>query len=128
MTKLIAICALVFCIGSLSQAKENKHHDGPCAKDRETLCGNIEPGEGRIMKCMQDNKDKASAECKEHMKKKMSEHFKGIKEACHGDAEKFCADVKHGGGRIMKCMKEHHEELSGECKYKVEKMKEKHKK
>lgn len=127
MAKLITICTLFFCVGSLSQATENKHHEGPCAKDRETLCGNIEPGEGRIMKCMQDNKDKASAECKAHMKEKMNAHFKGVKEACHGDAEKFCADVKHGEGRMMKCMKEHHNELSNGCKQEVENMKAKHK-
>lgn len=127
MAKFITMCAFVLCIGSLSQAEEGKHHDGPCAKDRESLCGKIEPGEGRIMKCMRDNKDKVSAECKEHMKKKMSEHFQGLKEACHDDAEKLCSNVEHGEGRVMKCMKEHRDQLSGACKQEVEKMKEEHK-
>lgn len=35
---------------------------------------------------------------------------------CHDDAQKFCKDVKRGGGRMIKCMKEHESELSQACK------------
>ena len=36
--------------------------------------------------------------------------------ACKADIEKFCKDVKPGGGAIMKCLKEHQAELSEPCK------------
>ncbi len=36
--------------------------------------------------------------------------------ACKGDLEKFCKDVKPGGGRLIKCLKEHSAELSADCK------------
>lgn len=131
MGKLITVCAFVLCMGSVVQANDDdKSGQGPCAKDRETLCANMEPGEG-LMKCMMENKEKFSAECKEHhekMREQRKENLKGIKEACHGDAEKFCGDIKHGKGRIMKCMKSHKEDLSEGCKQEVESMKEKHKK
>lgn len=38
------------------------------------------------------------------------------KGACKEDAKKFCPDVKPGGGRIIRCMKEHEKELSEGCK------------
>ena len=44
---------------------------------------------------------------------------------CKGDIEKFCKDVKQGGGRIIKCLKEHESQLSAECKARGEEMKEK---
>ena len=39
-----------------------------------------------------------------------------IRAACTGDAQKFCAGVQPGGGRIMACLKEHKDSLSDGCK------------
>lgn len=36
--------------------------------------------------------------------------------ACRADVEKYCPDVKPGGGRIAACLKEHGASLSAECK------------
>ncbi len=35
---------------------------------------------------------------------------------CSADALKFCKDVRAGGGRIIRCLKEHESELSEGCK------------
>jgi len=35
---------------------------------------------------------------------------------CKEDIKKFCAEVKPGEGRIIKCLKEHENELSESCK------------
>ncbi len=35
---------------------------------------------------------------------------------CADDAAKFCKDVKPGGGRMARCLKEHENELSPACK------------
>jgi gas vesicle protein len=43
---------------------------------------------------------------------------------CKADVQKFCKDVKPGGGRIIKCMKEHESDLSAACKGKEKEMKE----
>lgn len=127
MAKLITMFVFVLSVASFANAEESAVKKGPCAKDFETLCGNVEPGEGRIKKCLEDSKDKLSAECKAHHEQ-LHEQFKGVKEACHDDAEKLCGDVKAGHGRIMKCMKEHREELSAGCKAEVKEVKAKHKK
>jgi hypothetical protein len=39
-----------------------------------------------------------------------------IQAACAGDAQKLCAGVQPGGGRIVACLKEHKEALSDQCK------------
>ena len=37
-------------------------------------------------------------------------------EACKADVERFCKDVKPGGGAIIRCLKQHESELSPQCK------------
>jgi len=39
-----------------------------------------------------------------------------IRAACAGDAQKLCAGVQPGGGRIVACLKEHKDSLSDRCK------------
>jgi hypothetical protein len=39
-----------------------------------------------------------------------------VRQACQADVEKFCADVKPGGGRIKECMMQHRDELSQGCR------------
>lgn len=40
--------------------------------------------------------------------------------ACKADKDKFCKDVKHGGGATGKCLREHKDELSDPCKQLME--------
>ena len=39
-----------------------------------------------------------------------------VRAACASDVQKLCADVPSGGGRIIACLKQHQEEVSGRCK------------
>ena len=40
----------------------------------------------------------------------------GAMKACAADRQTYCADVERGGGRVMKCMKEHADKLAPACK------------
>lgn len=51
--------------------------------------------------------------------------FAHDQQACKGDIEKFCKDVPGGRHGIMKCLKDHDDALSTECKAKSEKFKQK---
>ena len=39
-----------------------------------------------------------------------------IRAACADDAQRLCAGVQSGGGRIIACLKEHKDSLSDRCK------------
>lgn len=124
MTKWI-LMTVVACFGFAYQAQaEDGMGNGPCAKDMQTLCGTAGTDKGAMMKCMMENKDKLSPECKARHEK-MKAAMKEVKDACHEDYEKFCSEVKPGGGRIMKCMKEHEQELNQNCKDEINKAKQK---
>jgi hypothetical protein len=39
-----------------------------------------------------------------------------LRGGCTDDAQKFCANVESGGGRILQCLKDHKDNLSDKCK------------
>jgi hypothetical protein len=39
---------------------------------------------------------------------------------CHTDAEKLCAGIEHGGGRILNCLAGQKDKLSDDCRKMVE--------
>jgi hypothetical protein len=106
-----------------------------CQADVQKFCKDIKPGDARIMHCLKEHHDQLSPACKakgDEMHKGMMEMKKEMghdmmeknHEACKADREKFCKDVKPGGGKIMECMKAHKAELSKDCQAMHEKMKE----
>ena len=93
--------------------------ENPCKADYEKLCGNVKPGEGRIQACLKQHKDEVSPECKAFLETKKEEFnakMEKMAEACKGDAETLCPGVKPGEGRILKCLLQHKDDLSAECR------------
>ncbi len=93
--------------------------DEPCKADLEKFCKGVEPGEGRIAKCLKEHEAELSEECKTSIQTATKELKKGadaFSQACGKDIEKLCEGVKPGRGRIAKCLKEHEAELCEECK------------
>jgi len=92
---------------------------GPCADDVAKFCKDVQPGGGRIMKCMKEHENELSPACKQHIAQ-VKERVKEAVAACEDDVMRFCPGVKPGGGRIIHCLKEHQNELSPDCKAKME--------
>ena len=63
------------CAAAVSEGKEmwhHRHHNGhweACKADAESLCANVEPGEGRIMTCLHANQAKVSPACQQVLAK-----------------------------------------------------------
>jgi hypothetical protein len=59
---LSAICLLMF--SATVQAKDDVRNElAACRADMEKYCRNVEPGEGRQMKCMYELRDKLQPAC-----------------------------------------------------------------
>jgi hypothetical protein len=87
----------------------------PCGRDAERLCKDVQPGEGRIMRCMKAHGAELSPGCKQRIAS-FREEVSGGLEACNGDVEKFCAGIERGEGRVHACLLQHRAELSPGCK------------
>jgi len=51
----------------------------------------------------------------------MKEGKHKLQEACGADIKKFCANIEHGGGRIVQCLEQHQKEVSQACNQLLEK-------
>jgi hypothetical protein len=116
--KRFAVLAGVFCLAMATGASAAQNAR-PCAEDAAKLCQGMQPGGGRVAKCLKEHSSELSPACKDSMVKaraKAKARAKSFKQACGQDARKFCKDEKRGGGRIMKCLAQHQGELSPACK------------
>jgi hypothetical protein len=113
----VALGSVLVALVALSAAAGDKR---PCADDVEKFCKDVKPGGGRIVKCLEAHQSDLSDACKKRLESGGA-RMKAVQAACGADVEKWCKDVKPGGGRIVKCLKEHQTELSAECKTHVEK-------
>ncbi len=87
----------------------------PCAADAERLCKGVQPGEGRVARCMKEHEKELSPGCKENIVK-LKEKIRDVAEACKDDAARLCKDTKPGQGRVLRCLKQQEDKLSPACK------------
>jgi hypothetical protein len=115
---LVALASLL-CTTHVGHAVGADPAGSVCNEDIQKFCGDVTPGEGRILMCLQSHIDRISPECRGAMetgKKKVKE----AADACREDAEKFCAGIQPGGGRIAICLKQNFESLSPACRQVME--------
>ena len=112
------------CYDSLAQEKQQSSGDSrqACKADAEKYCANVQSGGGRIIKCLMEHSQDISQECSSSLAQHKQQSGGGFRQACRNDADKYCADVQPGGGRIIKCLMGHSQELSQECSASLEKV------
>jgi Golgi apparatus protein 1 len=101
-----------------------------CSADAESLCADVEPGEGRIQTCLRKRRASLSWDCQEELFRQEVENSGDfrlnaeLRQACMADSKKFCADIKPGNARVKDCLEDNREkaEFSSECKAKFEDM------
>jgi hypothetical protein len=55
--------ASLMALSFAAQAKDGNDDFAACKADMERLCSSVKPGEGRQVKCMMENKARASGAC-----------------------------------------------------------------
>jgi hypothetical protein len=103
------IAALALLLPTLASA------GNPCSEDAKRFCADVDPGQGRIVKCLQAHKAELSQKCRAFGKKVRKKLRKGLSQ-CKGDVAQFCKEVKPGQGRIAQCLAQNKGSLSDACK------------
>lgn len=102
---------------TMVQAEEHGK-PGACRSDAQKFCKDIQPGGGRIALCLKQHESELSSGCRERIVE-AQEEGKELGAACKPDAEKLCQGVQPGRGRVASCLKQHQDQLSGECREKI---------
>lgn len=74
MKNLICMTLALAAMTTGALAEERSEGPSACRADIQAFCKDIEPGGGRIMKCMAAHKDDLSDRCKGFMTEKREEH------------------------------------------------------
>eukprot|EP00878_Enallax_costatus_P015261 GHUV01015979.1.p1 GENE.GHUV01015979.1~~GHUV01015979.1.p1 ORF type:complete len:801 (+),score=251.73 GHUV01015979.1:135-2405(+) len=81
-----------------------------CYEDRQKLCANVPPGSARVIRCLQNNRDKLSGVCRATLfdeEVRFSENIDfqfPMKQACLQEIEMYCKDIPHGNARVIRCL------------------------
>ena len=102
----------------LAKAKEI---GADCEGDVQKLCKDVAPGEGRVATCLKDNESRLSTSCQSAFNEWRMGRMK-LTAACAGDVGKWCPQVPEGGGRILRCLREHERELGSDCRSALNKL------
>lgn len=108
------VLSIVFCGFVVATAGRVRAEDA-CRVDAEKICRGVRPGGGRIIRCLQEHEAELSPACRSQFAAGR-EKAAAFKTACGADAQKLCADVKPGGGRVVQCLRSHEGELSDACR------------
>ena len=112
---IVSLHCFIFCFNLHAYAKESLI----CADDIEKYCKEIKPGGGRLLNCLKEHETELSGSCRGKIGELLG-IINDCEQACSGDISQFCKEVQPGGGRIVKCLREHDKQLSRQCTEKLE--------
>ena len=114
INNFIAMIIPLAAVLSLSPAVRAERPAGPCQQDVQKLCPGVTRGGGAMRACLKQHAADLSPACQEHLKQAKAK-LEAWRQACQSDVKTFCADVAPGGGNILKCLHQHHDQLSQSC-------------
>ena len=93
-----------------------------CKVELEKYCGQVTPGQGRILACLYAHGDKLSAKCEFALYDSAVRLERAVAalsyaaNECDDDLEKYCSSIEAGEGRLLDCLEKHDKDVSGRCK------------
>ncbi|KAI7844989.1 hypothetical protein COHA_001355 [Chlorella ohadii] len=95
-----------------------------CSEEVAVFCKGVEPGKGRVYKCLAENMSKPGfgEECRQAVSERIAATQTdyrldyGVGTSCQADAEKHCAkEMGIGKGQVLRCLVAHYKQLGGGC-------------
>jgi golgi apparatus protein 1 len=98
-----------------------------CSRDMQLLCSDVEPGGGRIFRCLAQRQGDVSEGCGSFLRRVQArqqgaadnqprtDRAQRMVAACGTDMQKLCADTEPGEGRKARCLVDRKAELSVSC-------------
>ncbi|KAF5829593.1 hypothetical protein DUNSADRAFT_15858 [Dunaliella salina] len=99
-----------------------------CKEDRAALCGDVEAGSARVIRCLQDHRSSLNTKCaaalfdhEVHISEDIDFNHQ-LKKTCAYEVSELCKEMPHGHGRIIRCLEREldNTDMSKECKAEVE--------
>ena len=92
-----------------------------CSSELTQYCGEVTPGEGRLLACLYAHGDKLSGQCEYALYDAAARLERAISaityvaSECRAELETHCANAEVGEGRVAQCLKDHASEFSPGC-------------
>ena len=93
-----------------------------CKAEIGKYCGQVTPGQGRVLACLYAHGDKLSAKCEYALYDAAVQLQRAVAalgyvaNECDADLDKFCSSVAAGEGRLLQCLEKNDKKVSGRCK------------
>lgn len=98
-----------------SVAQKVREVGDACADDIQSICPDVKPGQGNILRCLRTNLFSVSPRCQEVVKV-AQEKAAEFEKACGQDAKKLCKGIRRGQGRVLACLESRKADLSPACR------------
>ena len=121
MKKLLTLAlalAVLATFGGLATSAHATETRDVCATDTSTYCPDVPRENGALIYCLFKKQNQLTAVCRDKVAM-VHANINARRDECRPDAEKLCPGIKHGGGRINACLKEHLSELGQTCRKNV---------
>jgi len=82
-----------------------------CGQDLQQFCYGVQPGDGRLIRCLSSHQSQLSPACLSHVA--AARPALGVD--CGQDLQQFCYGVQPGEGRLIRCLSSHQSQLSPSC-------------
>jgi hypothetical protein len=115
MKRVQVLIVVVVIISIMTAVYAYAEDENPCEKDIAKFCKNIEPGEGRILRCLTLSKEEVTPSCKKQLDR-IENALTEVKLSCADDYAIFCSSVVPGQGRIAACLEKNEKILTPKCK------------